>query len=122
VAESTGYARYWIGQIARRYNANDPEGMHNHQHTAIRRMPTLLISVQIEEMRQALAGLAPHGGRWSGRTVAEWLSARLDGLSAISAVGTICSTSRRDALIGSPLKSRSSVAHETGSEPATCGF
>jgi len=81
VAESTGYSRYWIGQLAKRYNADGPEGMRNRQHTAVRRMPTLLTSAQIEELRQALTGPAPHGGRWSGRTVAEWMSARLGGRS-----------------------------------------
>jgi transposase len=79
VAESTGYAAYWIGQLAKRYNAEGPEGMHNRQHTAARRMPTLLSSAQVEELRAALAGPAPHGERWSGRVVAEWMSARLGG-------------------------------------------
>ncbi|HEV2459143.1 MAG TPA: hypothetical protein VGS80_12340 [Ktedonobacterales bacterium] len=30
-----------------------------------------------EELRQALAGPAPEDDRWSGRTVAAWMAARL---------------------------------------------
>src|SRR5260370_35060217 len=33
VAESTGYSRYWIGQIAKRYNAAGAEGVRNRQYT-----------------------------------------------------------------------------------------
>jgi Homeodomain-like domain-containing protein len=29
IAETTGYSRYWIGQIARRYNTQGPAGMVN---------------------------------------------------------------------------------------------
>jgi transposase len=79
VAESTGYSAYWIGQIAKRYNTGGPEAMRNRQHTATRRLPTLLTSAQVEELRTALAGPAPHGERWSGRVVAEWMSERLGG-------------------------------------------
>jgi Winged helix-turn helix len=32
IAESTGYSAYWIGQLARRYNAHGPAGMRNRQH------------------------------------------------------------------------------------------
>lgn len=77
VAESTGYSRYWIGQLAKRYNTEGPAGMVNRQHTSAHRMPTLLTSAQLEELRVALAGPAPNGERWSGRVVAEWMAARL---------------------------------------------
>lgn len=77
VAESTGYSPYWIGQLARRYNTEGPEGMVNRRHTTSRRTPTLLTSAQMEELRHALAGPAPHGERWTGRTVAEWMAERL---------------------------------------------
>ena len=33
IAEYTGYSRYWIGQIAKRYDVEGPAGMHNRQHT-----------------------------------------------------------------------------------------
>ncbi len=77
VAESTGYSRYWIGQLARRYNDAGPAGMVNRQHTAAHRAPTLLTPAQLEELRLALAGPAPEGERWSGRVVGEWMAARL---------------------------------------------
>lgn len=77
VAASTGYSRYWIGQLARRYNTQGPPGMVNRQHTSAHRAPLLLTSAQVEELRAALAGPAPNGERWSGRVVAEWMSGRL---------------------------------------------
>ena len=77
LAGVTGYSAYWIGQIAKRYNERGPAGMHNRQHTTSRRAAPLLSAAQQEEMRQALAGPAPEDDRWSGRTVAEWMSARL---------------------------------------------
>jgi cytosine/adenosine deaminase-related metal-dependent hydrolase len=33
VAAVTGYSRYWIGQLVRRYNTQGPAAMHNRQHT-----------------------------------------------------------------------------------------
>jgi transposase len=77
VAESTGYSAYWIGQLARRYNAAGPDAMVNRQHTRPRLPPTLLSSAQIEELRAALAGAAPAGARWSGRVVGAWIAARV---------------------------------------------
>lgn len=77
VAASTGYSAYWIGRVAHRYNAEGPDGMRNRRHTAGRRTPSLLTSAQREELRQALAGPAPDGERWTSRTVAAWMSQRL---------------------------------------------
>lgn len=77
VAASTGYSAYWIGQLARRYNAEGPAGMVNRQRTAAPRPPRLLSDAQLEELRTALAGPAPDGERWSGRVVSEWMAARL---------------------------------------------
>ncbi len=77
IAESTGYSRYWIGQLAKRYNAQGPAGMCDRRHTDSRRAPLALSAEQVEELRQALQGPAPHGARWSGRVVAEWISEKL---------------------------------------------
>lgn len=77
VAAVTGYSAYWIGQLARRYNAEGPGGMRNRQHTTSRRAAPLLSPAQQEELREALAGPAPEDDRWSGRTVAEWMATRL---------------------------------------------
>src|SRR5258708_12998847 len=61
IAESTGYTRYWIGQIAKRYNAEGPEGMRNKQHTTSWRAPRMLSGEQQEELRQPLPAPDPHG-------------------------------------------------------------
>jgi transposase len=78
IADSAGYSRYWIGQIARRYNEQGPAGMHNRQHTTSWR-PAPMLSVQLqEELRQAIAGPAPdHSKRWTARAVAAWISQKL---------------------------------------------
>jgi transposase len=77
IAESTGYSRYWIGQIAKRYNAEGPEGMHNRQYTHSHRAPLLLSPEQLAELAAAVRGPAPEGDDWTGRLVAEWISEQL---------------------------------------------
>jgi transposase len=78
VAEVTGYSRYWIGQVVRRYNTQGPGGMHNRQHTTSWRAQPMLSLQHQEELRQALTGLTPEGERrWTARAVAAWMSAKL---------------------------------------------
>ena len=77
IAESTGYSRSWIGQLAKRYNEQGPAGIRDRRRTDSRRAPLALSAEQVEELRQALQGPAPHGERWSGRVVAEWIAERL---------------------------------------------
>lgn len=78
IAESTGYSRYWIGQIAKRYNAAGPEGMRNRQYTHSHRSAPLLAPELLAELARAVRGPAPAGDdHWLGRTVADWMSARL---------------------------------------------
>jgi transposase len=78
IAESTGYTRTWIGQIARRYNLEGPTGMVNRQHTTSWRAPRMLSAEQQEELRKALAGRAPDGSKhWTCRAVAAWMAERL---------------------------------------------
>jgi transposase len=78
VAQVTGYSRYWIGQLAKRYNAQGPAGMRNRQHTTSRRAPPLLSAERQEELRQALQGPTPEGSRrWTARAVAAWMAVRL---------------------------------------------
>jgi transposase len=78
IADSTSYSRYWIGQIARRYNEQGPRGMHNRQHTTSWR-PAPMLSVELQEvLRQAIAGPAPdHSKLWTARAIAGWISERL---------------------------------------------
>jgi transposase len=78
IAQSTGYTRTWIGQIAKRSNTEGPEGMVNRQRTTSWRAPRMLSAAQQEELRAALAGRAPDGGKhWSCRAVADWMAATL---------------------------------------------
>jgi transposase len=77
IAESTGYSRYWIGQLVRRYNAEGPEAMHNRRYTHSHRAALLLSPEQLAELAQAVRGPAPEGAAWVGRTVAEWMSQKL---------------------------------------------
>src|SRR5258708_23005667 len=59
IAERTGYSRYWIGQVARRYNAEGPEGMHNWQYTHSHRASPLLSPEPLVELAAAVPGAAP---------------------------------------------------------------
>jgi hypothetical protein len=77
IAESTGYSRYWIGQVARRYNQEGPAGMQNRRATHSHRVQPLLSCEQLAELTEALRGPAPDGEHWIGRTVAAWMSAKL---------------------------------------------
>ena len=78
IADSTGYTRAWIGQIAKRYNEQGPSGMHNRRHTTSWRAPRMLSAQQQDELRQALAGRAPDGSKhWRERDVADWMAATL---------------------------------------------
>lgn len=76
VAVVTGYSAYWIGQIARRYNTDGPDGVRDRRHATCMGRPDLPAS-QLAELRVAVAGPHPDGDRWCGRTVATWLSERL---------------------------------------------
>ncbi len=77
IAESTGYSRYWIGQIAKRYNAEGPEGMYNRRYTHSHRAAPLLSGEQLAALSTAVRGPAPEGDDWTGRLVAEWMSQTL---------------------------------------------
>jgi transposase len=77
IAESTGYTRYWIGQVVRRYNGEGPEAMHNRRYTHSHRAQPLLSPEQLAELATAVRGPAPEGEHWIGRTVAVWMSERL---------------------------------------------
>jgi transposase len=77
IATSTGYSRYWIGQIAKRYNAEGVDGMHNRQYTHSHRAAPLLSAEQLAELAAAVREPAPEGDDWTGRLVAEWISRKL---------------------------------------------
>src|SRR6476661_8694897 len=73
IAESTGYSRYWIGQSAKRYNAEGADGMRNRHYTHSHRAQPLLSTDQLADLAQAVRGPAHEGDEWVGRTVAEWM-------------------------------------------------
>jgi transposase len=78
VAHSTGYSAYWIGQLAKRYNAEGPSGMRNRARTDSYRRPPMLDAAQQEELRTALQGPPPSGHElWTARLVAAWMRERL---------------------------------------------
>jgi transposase len=73
VAAVTGYSAYWIGQIARRYNTDGPEGVRDRRHSA--QEPRLLLPpAQQGHLREALAGPHPEGDHWCCRTIAAWIA------------------------------------------------
>jgi transposase len=76
IAHISGYSAYWIGQIARRYNARGPEGVKD-QRCLARPHLQLLTAAHSEELQAALHGPAPQHDRWNGRTVAAWMAERL---------------------------------------------
>jgi transposase len=75
VARVTSYSVRWVQEIARRYRAG-PEAIGDRRHGNPGAAP-LLDAAQQAALRDALAGLAPDGGIWTGRQVAAWMSGRL---------------------------------------------
>src|SRR5260221_11896523 len=76
VAAVTGYSAYWIGQIARRYNTNGPDGVRDRRHGGCAgrlALPALYLSA----FGTALAGPHPAGVRRCGGNVAPRLGQRL---------------------------------------------
>ena len=77
IASITGYSAYWIGRIARRYNQQGPDGVKDFRHQSRPSIPLLTAAQQDELVAALVAGLAPEGASWSGRTVAAWIGQRL---------------------------------------------
>jgi transposase len=77
IAAVTGYSAYWIGHLAKRYNTQGPDGMHNRRHTTSHRNPPTVPPALQEELRQALAAAAARHEHWTGRETAAWIGTRL---------------------------------------------
>jgi hypothetical protein len=60
IAAMTGYSAYWIGQIARRYNAQGADGIRDRRHHT-RPGSLLLTQEHQQQLRSALSGQAPGG-------------------------------------------------------------
>lgn len=72
-AEVTGYSPYWVGQVARRYNAEGPDALGD------RRQYNpgggwLLSDEQKAALGQALEGPPADGGLWNSKKVADWMA------------------------------------------------
>jgi transposase len=77
VAAVTGYSAYWIGQLAKRYNAQGPAGMYNRRHTSSHRTPPAVSPALQEELQQVVAEAATRNEYWTGTDVATWIAERL---------------------------------------------
>jgi transposase len=77
IAQRTGYSASWIGQIAKRDNAEGVGGMRNRQSTHSHRAAPLLHAEHLAELAVVVRGRAPQGDDWTGRLVAEWMSRKL---------------------------------------------
>ncbi len=77
IAESTGYTRYSLRRIAKRYNAEGAEGMRNRRSTTAHgRSPVLSPALQ-EELRAVLWEEAARDEHWNGSDVAAWMAEKL---------------------------------------------
>jgi transposase len=77
LSQVVGYRAYWIGQIAKRYNEQGSEGMHNRRHTTSYRPAPVLSAEQQEQLRTELAEAAARNQHWRTHDVAAWMSERL---------------------------------------------
>lgn len=73
VSSVTGYSRVWIYQLVKRYNSGGPNALGDGRHHNPGKEPQLT-DVQQAQLWQVLSELAPDGGLWNGRKVADWLS------------------------------------------------
>ncbi len=76
VLAATGYSRGWVQEVARRYQRDGPAGLGDRRH-ANPGGEALLDDTGQGELREALAGEAPDGGRWNGPNVAAWMAEKL---------------------------------------------
>ena len=93
LAAVIGYRAYWIGQIAKRYNEQGPEGMHNRRHTTSYRPAPVLSAEQLEDLHAAFSEAAAQHQHWTGTEVATWMSQRLGRRSPTIWGGAIWSNS-----------------------------
>ena len=96
VCEVTGYSPGWVHKIARRYNERGVEGLggdRRHQNPGAKER-ALLDEAAEAELLEALQGLPPGGGMWSGPKVARWMAQR-NGLQKVHVQRGSLSTSGR---------------------------
>ncbi|MBE9118070.1 helix-turn-helix domain-containing protein [Lusitaniella coriacea LEGE 07157] len=65
-------------EIVRRFNREGPSALKNRSRDRTAPKPrSLLTPEQQEELREALQGDAPDGGKWSGPKVARWIAKKI---------------------------------------------
>jgi transposase len=75
IVAATGYRPRTIRQIAQRYRDSGPAGLVDGRQRSLGATPLLSLEQQ-DELRAALQGVPPDGGRWNGPKVARWIAAR----------------------------------------------
>jgi transposase len=76
VEQATGYSLTWIRTIARRYNAQGPQGIGDRRH----RNPGktgLLSQAQHRALEKAVEAGSTRHENWNGKRVAQWMSEQL---------------------------------------------
>jgi transposase len=76
IEAATGCRPRTIRQIAQRYRELGPAGLVDGRQHSPGAAP-MLAAEQLRELREALQGPAPDGGRWTGLKVAQWIAARI---------------------------------------------
>src|SRR3954465_8041499 len=75
-ARVTGCGRRWVGEVARRYDEGEPDGLGDRRRGNAGARP-LLGAEDEAALRAPLAGPPADGGLWTGPKVATWMAARL---------------------------------------------
>jgi transposase len=76
VAATTGMARRWLEQLARRYNAHGPEALGDRRRANGSRA-RLLTPELLDNLRARLADPPPDGGVWTSPKIAVWMAGEL---------------------------------------------
>jgi transposase len=76
VADITSYSTTWLYESVHRYNAEGASGVGDRRHLNPGQAPLLPAALRAE-LEQALDGVAPDGGIWTGPKVAAWMSTKL---------------------------------------------
>ena len=103
VCEVTGYSPGWVRKIARRYNERGVEGLGDRRHGNPGAKERALLDEAAEaELLEALQGLPPGGGMWSGPKVARWI-AQKNGLQKVHVQrGSLSISGRSDTALRFP--------------------
>ena len=76
VAAITSYSTTWLYEVVHRYNTEGASGVGDRRHHNPGQAPLLPTALRAE-LEQALDGVAPDGGIWTGPKVAAWMSCKL---------------------------------------------